>query len=248
MKSRIWRGLLVGSTLALCSVLGAGLLGCGDDDNDTADGFDGGRTDVGPPAGGADAPGGTGAVGGTGGMDAGGDGGAGGTGGDGGAGGSGGDGGDGGTGGAGGTDDMDASQQDGSSGTGGGTAGAAGSAGSAGSSGSDGGPQGLICGDDTEVCTTPSDSILAPCCTDEGLCGGGNPDDCNEWDAPGVLDTDCPSHFWLLWELRGCCKPEGTCGVMSTLGLGCIDRTKVAAYAGGPLNAIDCGDDMDGGT
>ena len=42
-------------------------------------------------------------------------------------------------------------------------------------------------------------------------------------------------------NLTGCCKPNNQCGVMSVSGLGCIERTQLAMYADGPLEAITCG-------
>ncbi len=236
MENWCSRARLAGATLAFCMAFATGAVGCGDDDDDNS-------TDAPVDAGmdSALAAGGAGASGGPGGGDTGGAGASGGGGED--TGGAGASGGGGDTAGAGGTD-MDASQVgDGASGTGGGGTGGAGSGG-AGS----GGSGEVLCGDDDEVCTVPAGSTLEPCCTDDGACGGSLMGECTELEQPGDPDIACPLHAATV-VLLGCCRPDGKCGLMSTLGFGCVERTQLATYAGGPLDEVECGPDgMDAGT
>lgn len=71
---------------------------------------------------------------------------------------------------------------------------------------------------------------------------------------PGMSDDRCPSR--TAWEgqveLGGCCTPAGQCGLLSPeLGLGCIERSELPAYLGGPLSARACADtdaDADAGS
>ena len=67
------------------------------------------------------------------------------------------------------------------------------------------------------------------CCTAGDDCGFSisllGPD-CIEGNQPGTPDPGCPSQSLMGFELPGCCKPEGICGVQdSFLGLGCVDAT-----------------------
>jgi len=93
-----------------------------------------------------------------------------------------------------------------------------------------------------KTCAAPSGSMLQPCCLPNGECGGGYQQTCQPWQMEGDVDTRCPDHniAELGATLKGCCKKNGNCGVMSSSGLGCIERTDLAAYAGGPLNALKC--------
>ncbi len=148
----------------------------------------------------------------------------------------------GGSGGSGGAGGMDGGTEDG------GGSGGLGGEGGGGSSGADAGP--LMCGG--EVCEAPEGSQLAACCTTEDECGGNlgwATGPCQPWDMPGELDETCPSHTFIggAIDLLGCCKPNGNCGVMSSAGLGCIERTELARYAGGPLDEIACGELSDAG-
>ena len=91
-------------------------------------------------------------------------------------------------------------------------------------------------------CMRPGMSLLQPCCVSGTMeCGGGLMGECQVWGAPGTADPTCPSHMTMTSMLPGCCKPNNQCGVMSGQGLGCIERTALAMYAGGPLEAITCG-------
>ncbi len=103
----------------------------------------------------------------------------------------------------------------------------------------DAGP--VMCGG--QQCTAPEGSPLSACCTAADVCGGGLAGTCQEWDMPGTLDPSCPDHAMAMGgtTLSGCCKPNGNCGVMSSAGLGCVERTELAGYAGGPLDQMACG-------
>jgi hypothetical protein len=66
------------------------------------------------------------------------------------------------------------------------------------------------------------------CCTTDKKCGldlsaVGFGSGCSELNAPGTANTACPSQNlmgFLMFD--GCCKPDGTCGVLDTIaGLGC---------------------------
>lgn len=135
-------------------------------------------------------------------------------------------------------------------GSGGASAGAGGAAGSAGSAGGGFGPSAgsfgfpppgpVNCG--AKTCTTPSGSALTPCCLPGDQCGLGLMGICQQPSMPGALDKACPAHEIAMAGrvLEGCCKPNGHCGVMSVSGLGCVERTQLAAYAGGPLDDKAC--------
>jgi len=71
--------------------------------------------------------------------------------------------------------------------------------------------------------------------------------ECNPWSAPGQLDPTCPDHMTTTATLMGCCTPSNQCGVMSGQGLGCVERSQLAMYAGGPLDSFACGTMMPGG-
>jgi hypothetical protein len=97
------------------------------------------------------------------------------------------------------------------------------------------------------MCSVPARSLLQACCV-EDACGLGLLGTCQLPDMPGELDSTCPDHTSGTSLLKGCCKPDNQCGVMSVSGLGCIERTKLASYAGGPLDAMECGGEGDAGT
>jgi hypothetical protein len=102
----------------------------------------------------------------------------------------------------------------------------------------------VMCGDTT--CTAPIGARLPSCCLPDMTCGGGFMGECQPWQQSGTLDASCPSHMTQSGSmLGGCCKPGNQCGVMSQAGLGCVERTKLAMFAGGPLDAIACGGDGD---
>jgi hypothetical protein len=87
------------------------------------------------------------------------------------------------------------------------------------------------------------------CCLPDHTCGGGFLGECLPWNQPGMPDNNaCPRYTTpggLL--LNACCKPNNMCGVISQVGFGCIERTHLPMFAGGPLNAIVCGADTDAG-
>lgn len=131
--------------------------------------------------------------------------------------------------------------------SGNGITGSSGTGGMSGSGGS-GGSRGfmppmrmpVVCGGVT--CMTPAGSRIQSCCLPDNTCGGGLMGECQPWDMPGTADPTCPSHMTMTGSnLTGCCKPDNQCGVMSVSGLGCIERTQLAMYADGPLEAITCG-------
>lgn len=101
--------------------------------------------------------------------------------------------------------------------------------------------QSLICGG--KECTTPAGSSLNACCVEEDQsCGLGYGGECLPMNMPGTEDERCPAYTFqaLGAELKGCCKPDNKCGVMFTSGLGCVERTEVPGYLGGPLDSLDC--------
>jgi hypothetical protein len=144
-------------------------------------------------------------------------------------------------------DDTTATGGGGSGGTEAGQAGAGtqagtggGGSGAAGRSQDDAG-QPVICGG--KQCTLPSESPLEPCCVKDNICGAKYQNECQEVNQEGVLDSRCPSHTIQSFNnmaLPGCCKPNGKCGVYSSFGFGCVERTQLASFSGGPLPARDC--------
>ncbi|MBN1653435.1 MAG: VOC family protein [Deltaproteobacteria bacterium] len=108
--------------------------------------------------------------------------------------------------------------------------------------------QPVIC--DGKECTTPPGSMLKACCVKaDQSCGLGYGDECQTPNMPGDDDERCPSYTFqaLGVTLVGCCKPDNKCGVRFTSGLGCVERTEVAEYIGGPLNELACDDTRDAG-
>lgn len=78
-----------------------------------------------------------------------------------------------------------------------------------------------------------------PCCTTDDKCGldfsalAGTPL-CMERDAPGSAEPRCPSVMVSTFLLPGCCRPDRTCGVVSTLiPLGCISGDIATLLPGG---------------
>ncbi len=140
----------------------------------------------------------------------------------------------------GGTDDTEDSSSSGNGGDGSG--GTGGDDETGGTGGSDDTP--LTC--DGEVCEAPSGSMLTPCCVEDGddeVCGGRLNDGCLPWAMGGELDSTCPDYEYRAGVvLEGCCTPDDMCGVWSTQGLECIERTDLDEYLGGDeLSARECG-------
>lgn len=101
----------------------------------------------------------------------------------------------------------------------------------------------IICGDNE--CTAPAGSSLEACCLEEGEgCGLGYGGECLPLNMPGSVDERCPDHTFQAVgvELKGCCAPDNKCGLMFPSGPGCIERTQVPGFVGGPLEALDCED------
>lgn len=157
-----------------------------------------------------------------------------------------------------------------------------GSSPSSGDSGSGTSPS-LDAGDDSVMCgsqTCSSDTALSGCCFDEGQeeCGADLTDlpvplvGCAQHAAPGEASEYCGTQLDLLdidrnlvagkldldltgvdLVLPGCCRPEGTCGVVmdelygAVLGLGCQPLDVLAAeFEGASVPSIPCGDAIPG--
>ncbi len=130
-------------------------------------------------------------------------------------------------------------EDDGSGGKGG-NAGRGGSGGRAGSSGSggSGGSGELTCG--TTVCPPVNEQaaeFLTACCTESGnQCGLLTPltSGCMPMNQPGSLDPSCPTVAVAEgFSMRGCCRPNNTCGVATgQLGLGCVESPNDAQAPG----------------
>ena len=115
---------------------------------------------------------------------------------------------------------------------------------SGGTTNSGGGTQASNC----NVATCPTSNFLTSCCTSDGKCGynvdalfqGGG---CQEANAPGSADMSCPSATVTVMNftvpLSGCCRGDGTCGVMDNYaGLGCTlnpDTPNGGATCAGPI-------------
>lgn len=76
------------------------------------------------------------------------------------------------------------------------------------------------------ACT--ANAFLPACCTSDEKCGlslsgFGLGEGCSEMNAAGAADTACPGqNLGGFLQLDGCCRPDGTCGVLDTFaGLGC---------------------------
>ena len=131
--------------------------------------------------------------------------------------------------------------------------------------------EGFLCTDASpSVCTTrpeeevcgnvacpalPGGGLGEVCCTADQTCGValgliyGNA--CILRNQPGVEDEACPDEtgFFGLSMLQGCCRPDDKCGLLSTSGGGCMERTNVwlnmedglgEFLYDGPFEAVDC--------
>lgn len=85
------------------------------------------------------------------------------------------------------------------------------------------------------------------CCTANGRCGldtspTGIPS-CVERDAPGSADPACPNFVGSVVTLSGCCRYDGTCGVMfQQTPVGCANDPALFPMLGGPAPApLPCG-------
>jgi len=81
----------------------------------------------------------------------------------------------------------------------------------------------------------PAPRSTTSCCTEEGRCGLVLPNlgpQCVELNQPGTVDSECPPLEGPSFNLPGCCRPEGHCGVLeSVLPLGCIAREAITPDA-----------------
>jgi hypothetical protein len=120
------------------------------------------------------------------------------------------------------------------------------SAGKGGSSSSGG----VMCGGSS--CTVNStlamiSTTAKACCTTDNKCGQTNSvGRCMEQNAPGPLDSKCPTvdvdFMGTNYPQMGCCTPKGKCGgFFKDVGYGCLAREDLEADQGGPLNSISCG-------
>lgn len=136
--------------------------------------------------------------------------------------------------------ELDGSGLDGSGPDAGGTGGEGGEGGAG--SGGEGGTGGAVPECVVSECDPAPDLPLPipidTCCTAQELCGlstafiGGG--ECLERDAPGTMDSSCPSRSMMGLTAAGCCKEDGTCGVMDTfIGFGCIDFMGSGQACGG---------------
>lgn len=101
-------------------------------------------------------------------------------------------------------------------------------------------PPGACSGGDPGGCREVAGGT--PCCTAEGQCGAtfdlpdGTSLPCLALDQPGALDQACPSGVLpLVGEAPGCCRPDGTCGLMAPE-LGCSADFTDAPAACDPQN------------
>lgn len=135
-------------------------------------------------------------------------------------------------------------------GAGGDTAGAPGSGGQGGSGRVIcGGVGGFICTQTLEV----MGRSLGPCCDEDSgnICGVGFGTQCEGLNQAGEASAECPAEMDVLGEsLPGCCRPDGKCGVLLSVGFGCVERTDVSEIGVGPFDAIGCsaGQEADAGT
>lgn len=74
--------------------------------------------------------------------------------------------------------------------------------------------------------------MLPPCCdADNGdICGArtdaADATKCTGVGQPGVEDMACPTlKNALNMDAKGCCRPDGTCGMLSLSLMGCIERS-----------------------
>ena len=108
-----------------------------------------------------------------------------------------------------------------------------------------GDPQPVICGDNECTVIPEGRPFIKPCCLEDMTCGASylEDDECQVIYQVGDSDERCPGHAAPQYNnmtMRGCCKPDGKCGISSSFGFGCVERTQLTAYLGGPLPALDC--------
>lgn len=106
-----------------------------------------------------------------------------------------------------------------------------------------GGVGGFICTRSIEL----MGRTLGPCCDEDSgnICGAGFGNQCEGLDQPGELTDACPTEMSPLGEmLPGCCRPDGSCGVMITIGFGCVERGDVTEIGVGPFDAMSCDSDQ----
>ncbi|MDH5672099.1 MAG: hypothetical protein OEZ06_08115 [Myxococcales bacterium] len=121
-------------------------------------------------------------------------------------------------------------------------------------------PDDGVCGNvqcDPVAAGAPSGTAI--CCTPDELCGVGLDgfwgSACFEANQEGVADASCdtetPTAQFLGFPstLQGCCRQDNRCGVLSSTGAGCIERTEAwlgladgdsALWYEGPFEAQDC--------
>jgi hypothetical protein len=144
-----------------------------------------------------------------------------------------------------GDDDDTGTGGGGSANTGTGQGGAGTQAGAGGTVSGGAGRPSVTCGDKQCTVIPEGEPFIDPCCLKDNTCGAAykNDSECQAKNQEGSIDPRCPSHTvpsYNNMKMPGCCKSNGKCGVSSTIGFGCVERTQLAAYAGGPLPARDC--------
>lgn len=96
---------------------------------------------------------------------------------------------------------------------------------------------------------------LEPCCTkSDNKCGysfvTGNYN-CTELDQEGTLNPSCPSEKLATYDLKGCCRPDGFCGLeLTSIGLGCVERSYIGPSSAGLLpsfSQISCATETNDG-
>ena len=153
-------------------------------------------------------------------------------------------------------DDTDGGAGDSGSGGKGGTGGKGGSGGKGGtggkggSGGAGGSGSTLKCGGSeckiNDTLAMISQTAKA-CCTSDNKCGQTNSaGDCKQQNAPGELDSTCPTvdveFGGMNYPQMGCCTPSGKCGgFFMQVGYGCLPREELQSDQGGPLEAKSCG-------
>jgi hypothetical protein len=111
------------------------------------------------------------------------------------------------------------------------TAGSAANGGAGGTRSAGGsGATSVSCGSDKCPGGNVFGQALPGCCTSDNKCGMdvaslGFGAGCAEMNAPGAVSAACPSqNLGGFLPLDGCCRPDGTCGVLDTFaGLGCTN-------------------------
>ena len=85
------------------------------------------------------------------------------------------------------------------------------------------------------VCQPPPIAGASACCvgTQCGASSTRSADKCLEKNQPGSFDPTCPSQTIDVMTLKGCCKPNGSCGVFDTvMGFGCVDPGQIGGAPG----------------